>query len=80
MNFYGKNKTREIKGLDKKLMGGGEDKLYRVNGWCYGVVRDYEMISYKFTLTFLRATNAWKPLKSACTMPYVGHSNYLDVK
>ena len=37
----------------------------------YGVVRDYEAISYQFTPIFLRATNARIPLKPACNIPCV---------
>ena len=43
----------------------------------YGVVRDYEAISYQFTPTFLRATNARKPLKPACTIPCVSNWPFL---
>jgi hypothetical protein len=41
----------------------------------YGVVREFEAISYQYTLPFfLRAKNARKPLKPACTIPCVGRS------
>jgi hypothetical protein len=37
----------------------------------YGVVRDYEAISYQLTPTFLRDTNARKPLKPASAIHIV---------
>lgn len=48
------------------------------NLW-YDVVRDFEAITYQFTPTFFRATNARKPLKPACTIPCVTNWAFLPV-